>query len=115
MPGSLKDGKVLNANFNPDGNFNVNSNWNRQDRNPKMGGRSFLGGSCLEITLGIFSSLQAFCLFLVKLLGGGDIFSFPGHQYPWLTVGAILRDLSPLWIFLLGAVFYPVHSNLLGW
>lgn len=115
MSESLKGGKALNVNFNSDGNFNVNSNWNSQDRNPKMGGRSFLVGSCFAAILGISSSLQAFCQFPVRMLGVGDFFYFPGRQYPWLSAGVILRDLSRLWIFLLGVVFYLVHSSLLGW
>lgn len=109
MPESLKDGKVLNANFKPNGNFNANSNWNRKDRNPKMGGRSFLVGSCFTTILGIFSSLQAFCLFLVMMLGAGDIFYSPVHQYPLPDEAEILKGLNQLWIFLLRVVFYLAH------
>jgi hypothetical protein len=38
--GSCNEGHVVNANFNSDGNLNVNSNWNPKDHNENMGGRS---------------------------------------------------------------------------
>ncbi len=40
---SLGDGGVLGVGFGPDGRFNASSFWDHQDRDPGMGGRSFLG------------------------------------------------------------------------
>ena len=40
MLGSSYDGNVLNANFNEDGNLNVNHNWNPDNHNSNIGGRS---------------------------------------------------------------------------
>ena len=43
---SRNDGKVVNANFNPNGNLNVNWNLKADNHNPNLGGRSSVVGSC---------------------------------------------------------------------
>jgi len=72
MPGSRNEGKVVNANFNPNGNLNVKPNWNPQFRNRNLGARSE-EASCYKrgcfkelkylLVLLIFSIPQAFCQF----------------------------------------------------
>jgi len=40
VTGSRNDGRIVNANFNQDGNLNVNWNLNADNHNPNLGGRS---------------------------------------------------------------------------
>lgn len=43
VPGSVRDGRVLHASFDPVGYFPAYSSWSHRGRYPGMGGRSFLG------------------------------------------------------------------------
>lgn len=59
--GSSGNGEILNANFSPDGELNVNSNWNPENRNQNLGGRSFQVGSCLKLESHL-KGMVFFCL-----------------------------------------------------
>ena len=87
---SRNDGKVVNANFNSNGNLNVNWNLKSDNHNPNLGGRSSVVGSCYLkeslLILKIFSSHQAFCLFLAGLALAGDIFYYLELVYLWLAL-----------------------------
>jgi len=85
IPSSRNEGNVLNANFNSDGNLNVNSNLNRENHNPNLGFRSEVE-SCFIVLL-IFSILQASCLFPE---------GFPEVQdgFYWLMQEYLLRALK---------------------
>ena len=83
MLGSRNEDRVVNANFNPDGNLNVNSNLKPENRNPNLGGRSEIVSCYIWryfkklgylLVLLIFSILRAFYLFLVEIVRAGDIF-----------------------------------------
>lgn len=98
-PESFNEGSMLNANFNSDGNANVNNNWNPENQNPNLGGRSEVE-SCLSILfLGIFSTLQASDRSLGGKIQAVDIFCYLVLGYLLQALLGFLGDLRKQYSF----------------
>lgn len=89
MPGSRNGENLVNANFNKDGNLNVNWNLNPEIANSNKGWR-FEVESCYKrryfkleylLVLMISSTLQAFCQFLARILLTVNIFCYLSPVY----------------------------------
>lgn len=96
---------MLNANFNSDGKVNVNNNWNPENQNPNLGGRSEVE-PCLSILfLGIFSTLQASYRPLGGKIQAGDTFCYLALVYLLQALLRFLGDLRKQYLFQLQVTF----------
>ncbi len=90
---------MLNANFNSDGNANVNNNWNPENQNPNLGGRSEVESCLSKSLLVIFSTLQASYRSLGGTIQAGDIFYCLVLVYLLQALLGFLGDLRKQYFF----------------
>ena len=82
MLGSRSGGEVIYAYFGPDGNLNVNWNWNPEISYPNNGWRFEVASCLVLIILVIFSILQASCQFLGEIVVAQDTFCYQATLFP---------------------------------